>query len=278
MSIRIFSKSIFLLFLICLPAAGYSADAYIVYTANINGALQHCNCGDKPRGGIDRIKTFLQNFKSVHQNSIIIDGGDMMNSYPYPELNRTVLQAISLLPYDVIVPGDQEFIEGEKFTELFRTSFSNKLLLSNSELIPGKSRIFEFPGMRISVSAILAPEVFTFIPMPGILDLKESIEPPDANAFRILVYHGRIDGLKSFLDQHQFDLVFLAHEQYEEEFYIGQIPVAGVGRDGESAVVVKLHRKDGKVISDIDYHAINTELISDPDITELISKFESGKK
>ena len=275
---RFLNKLFIFVILIVLPSSGYPGDVYIAFTANINGALQNCNCGPEPLGGIDRLKTFLDEFKRTNKHSLIIDGGDMLNSYPYPDLNNAVVQAIELLPYDIIVPGDQEFIENKAFTRSFFNTFKAKILLSNSDMIGHGQRLFKFPGISISVSAILAPEVFTFIAKPDTLALR-SVEfqkghEEASGVFRILVYHGRLKDLVPLITDNTVDLVLLAHEQLSEITEIHGIEVIGLSRDAESVAVIHLMNNSGKVVANVDYHAINLELPSDQAITDLIGKFK----
>ena len=61
----------------------YGSNIYILFTANINGNLENCNCSLNSAGGIGRITTLFSEFRKEYPNTIIIDGGDYFNSYSF---------------------------------------------------------------------------------------------------------------------------------------------------------------------------------------------------
>jgi hypothetical protein len=62
--------------LLSIYLTAYSAEGYLLYTANINGNLEKCKCGPNITRGIGHIKRFFSEFRKVYSQTIIIDGGD----------------------------------------------------------------------------------------------------------------------------------------------------------------------------------------------------------
>ena len=106
----------------------------ILYTANINATYKNCACGSNPLGGIDRIKTYIDDFRMNNTNTIVIDGGNFFNSYPFIELNNKVFKSLSLLNYNLLAPGIHLFFENNNLYDQYSKKYYNSLINSNSNL------------------------------------------------------------------------------------------------------------------------------------------------
>ena len=151
--------------LVCFQV--YSTEINILFTANINGNLENCNCGANSSGGIGRIKTFFSEFRNQYPHTFIVDGGDYFNSYPFEKLNTAMLRALSFLDYDIMVPGDQEFIEGMGFFNNYKNQYKPKLLISNIHLDTNINLKFYVKDINIFFYAYLSNHAFDFIDKPG---------------------------------------------------------------------------------------------------------------
>ncbi len=230
--------SLFWVFLVFLFTGDVSAGTLqIVFTSNINGALQNCGCGVEPLGGIGRIKTVLDSIRKVNKDVLLIDGGDFLNSYPYPNLNSKMLQSIHKMDYDVIVPGDHEFVEGYDFFKKIYTELNNAVLISNQEPT-GAEKQFAYPGLRVAVSGFVAPAVFENIDRPEsftLINPDKSEMPVNSDTFfNILVFHGDKRDAAKIAEKHPgIDLILLGHDHFKGVQQIGDAVIVGNGRDSE---------------------------------------------
>ncbi len=259
-----------------VPAKNTAADHYILFTANINATLQNCGCGKIPLGGIDRIKTFVDSFKTVHPKSIVLDGGDFLNSYPFPELNKAALAGFEYIAYDLIVPGDQELIEGIQFYNDMSKRFAGRILLSNLELKNGHGAISEYRKGNLRFTAMLSPMCFNYLEIP--VELKNSAldvpagENLPSDMFEILVYHGPISGLEQDLTDMSFpDMILLAHDQFAGLQHISGIPVIGAGKDGEQIMVIRISNRSEYEVTAV---MITENIKPDPEITEMAEQLK----
>lgn len=191
----------------------------ILYMGNINGNLEACHCSEPPLGGLDNIAAIVDEKRKLNNNLVVIDGGDIFNTYSFPLLNKSILQAYAIIKPDIILPGDQEYVEGAGFFNKFALS-TKGILLTNAEIM-GLTTIIQkdYPldsGKQISFLGFL---------QPGITDSNQNIkfnmeqfshvkEILNGNNFNILVYHGTED----YYNQNNslfntFDLILSAHLQ-----------------------------------------------------------------
>jgi hypothetical protein len=256
---------------------------YLLYTANVSGTIENCACGSHPLGGMDRLKTFVDEFKKNHPGSILIDGGDFFNSYPFPELNKAMLNVLNHMDYDVLVPGEHEFTVNNVLLSAYFSQYGQKVLISNSGLTDRSFREFKTDRFLIKVYSYLDPGVFKFIPEPDTLKLSktpfkvQAAESPDM--MNILVFHGEKNVLQEILSRSpSVDLVLLAHMQNKGQSQIAGKMVIGVGRDGESVAVIRLFKEADDLHVEVDFQTIDLSLAADKDILPIIHNFKSKNR
>jgi 2',3'-cyclic-nucleotide 2'-phosphodiesterase (5'-nucleotidase family) len=235
-----------LLILIIILFSVISSDAgtiRIIYTANINGSLENCGCGTDPLGGIGRIKTFIDTYRKAHRDALLIDGGDFFNSYPFPELNQAMLQAMHLCAYDLVLPGDQAFIEGEEFYKSFETAMAGKILISNQASAAENYKSFRFGTFGLLITAILSPSAFEFIDKPEWINLLKSpagSPTGQKDILRVIVFHGsRAEAEKFASGQTKVDLILMAHDQEKGLWKFNGVLLVGNGKDSEYVSVIE---------------------------------------
>ncbi len=225
----------------------------ILFTANINGNIENCWCGENPLGGLDRIASIIQSWRQKDTPSLFIDGGDRLNTYRFPELNRTVLHIYKRLQPDLMILGDQEFVEGIDFLNTFITKDAPPNLASNIHY-DGLQKLSVYRKkldnrVSIQVLAYLAPESFNFIEKPKALNFKEA---PFKNEYRranehdlnLLVYHGPEEALNKRLKLYpEFDCVLVAHKQRLAWQSEGGTARLYGGADGQHVNIVHVVRK-----------------------------------
>lgn len=80
----------------------------ILYTSNINGVLRDCGCGEEKLGGMARLKSAVAKFRREYNSVYLIDTGDHLMSYRYPEKAAMVLSFMRELNYDFILKADHD--------------------------------------------------------------------------------------------------------------------------------------------------------------------------
>ena len=222
----------------------------ILFTANINGTLENCGCGEEPLGGLGRIKTFADSYRKEHRDVLLIDGGDFFNSYPFPALNQAMLSGLEQCAYDVIVPGDQAFIEGKDFYQTISKTMNGKILLSDGGEKVTPLRKIKKGDVTVVLSGILSPDAFEFIQKPSWLNLqnpgKINSKSKKEGELRITIFHGPRAAAESYLATHQqIDLLLLAHDQHQGVWKVNGVVMVASGKDAEYVSVIEANYQNG---------------------------------
>ena len=134
---------------------------YILHTNNANGALENCYCPDHPFGAVEKRTVFINNFISSHPNSILVDAGDMFTMTHQSFKDSLLAEAYGLLPYDAILPGDQELTMSPKqINRLY--DMMNINVVGTNIFLEGvdniiASHIVEKDGIKIAILGIMDP-------------------------------------------------------------------------------------------------------------------------
>ena len=268
------------LFIFALLFSPVSAATYILYTANINGSIQNCNCGRNPLGGLDRLKSFIDDFKKNHSQTFMIDGGDFFNSYPFLELNTAMLNAIPQMNYDVMLPGENVFFESEKFVNEYFKKNNQRILISNLKNTGKSYKLLETIDSKIYIWSYLSRELAGSGNKPGNIMLDEPLngidQLSDNAGFHVFVYHGVMSELNILLEKYpQINLVLTAHDQVKGTIEIAGRKIVGTGRDGEVIAIIVLDKKADGYDVQIEYQEIGLSLPADPKIGELIDNYKN---
>jgi 2',3'-cyclic-nucleotide 2'-phosphodiesterase (5'-nucleotidase family) len=276
-----------------LPADSF----YIIYTSNVNGYLENCGCGIDPLGGIGRVKTFVDSFRNEHEDAILIDGGDFLNSYPFPQLNEAMLEVLQLLDYNVIVPGDQEFVEGGAFYNKIKSKMKDRILISNKNDEKSQSNLTVGENQFVTIYSYLSPKVFDFIELPEKMTLnsfsgikpekitntirQENGSPADAKMaargrrFNILILHGYLSEAYRLANKYDIDLILLAHDQNRGIWESNGTIITGNGKDSEYLSVIEVdYENDWELY--INHIKISEAFSEDEQVLEIIEKFKNS--
>ncbi len=257
----------------------YSENIHILYTANINATLENCNCGKNPLGGLDRIKTFSDQFKKKNPSSIHVDGGNYFNSYKFPRLNEFTLKTLPLLNYDLLAPGIHIFFENQKFFEKYLSLFYQKVIISNSELKTKKSISFTINNYKLIFFSYISTNTFLHNKKPEWLSLTDKIAIPEKkkNEIFVLLYHGYRKGVEQFIEKNNnFDLVLLSYDQQEGIWNQGKSTIIGGGNDAESIAIIEVNAKKDSKMFNVSYEKMDSAIDSDKLILELIKEFKKN--
>jgi 2',3'-cyclic-nucleotide 2'-phosphodiesterase (5'-nucleotidase family) len=255
---------------------------YVIYTANISGALESCDCGKEPLGGVGRIKTFIDQWKTRHPNTVCIDGGDYFNSYPYNELNTAMARALKILDYDIVLPGDQAFIEGKSFYTDLVSHHGSSWLISNMKETRGRTVSLRRGQTKIEVSSYLSEAAFEFVIKPDFvqfLDLNQAFDQDydtDQIAFRIMIVHGTFEEAQQIVKNLKWiDLILLAHAQERGHDNSSGTSIISAGKGGEYVCLVTVTQSVQQWEISVDFVKIIEGIAVDPLIQPIIDQYTS---
>lgn len=219
-------------------------QVHILYTANLNGALMGCNCPGNPYGGVDRIIGTIKSFKKNYKNVLTIDSGDFFGTYPDKNRDEIIWSSYADLPYDCILPGDQEFIYGMDNFEKKVSGFKGRILQGaikniNPQLI--EEHVFTFDNIKIAIIGWHTDESFSFIRPEKIEWEKETniivqrIEKlkPDVNIVVLVSHSGYEQNIALVKSGVRPDIIICGHSQETIEELFESVLLVQPGMDGE---------------------------------------------
>ena len=251
----------------------------ILYTANINATFKDCNCGKNPLGGLNRIKTYVDEYRKNNQNVLFIDGGNFFNSYKYTELNQSTLKALDFLQYDLLTVGTHIFVEDRTFLNEFLGNFSKTILNSNCNLNTNKIKEFKINGTRIKFYAFISPTVFKYSKQPEWLTISNNIENTKSlpGEINILIYNGYKTDAEIFLkNNNNIDILFLSYDQQVGIWKYGNTTMIGGGHDGESIALVEISETNNNRQIQLNYINMDSSIKSNSEILQLFQKFDNS--
>ena len=146
---------------------GDSSRIEILYTQNTNGVLENCDCPGSPLGGLDKRLTIMQ--RLADRDSVLalyLDSGDILSPGGFPAKDRYVLRGYSIIGYDAIGLGDQEFINGTRFLSDMQFHLHLPFVSSciagddNATMTPFPHIIKNLGGIRIGILSVIGREPF----------------------------------------------------------------------------------------------------------------------
>ncbi len=266
---------------------------YILHSNNTNGALENCYCPDHPLGSLEKRVEFVKSFLRAHPNTIIVDAGDLFSPVYRPLKDSLVAEAYKLIPYDAILPGDQELTRGQIYQEKLLRNTGADLVLSNysSEWLPGmlSKKIIMRGGKKIAILGLLSERAFRYYPnevkkamsvhdpisiiQPMINDLKKDVD------VIILLTHQGFDADKELAEKLSgVDVIIGSHSQTTvmkpQETNVTIITQAG--KNGYYMGVVKLSFNGiGEISSKTGWlEAMTLEMPDNPKVMRLIKEYE----
>ena len=203
-----------------LASAPQTDSLVIIYSANLNGNIDNCGCGEPPLGGLDHLAGILKRERE-RQHTLFFDGGDAFNAYSFPALNKALVQIYRYLKPDVLTLADQEFSEGADFLGAALKGMEQAVLMGNTRAeialsAPAAYKIFRHKDMRVGVTSFVEltkrRKDVALTAAPARFD--EAVEAIKKTDIRALIYHGRRKNLPRLLEKYpHWDVIMLAHEQ-----------------------------------------------------------------
>jgi len=264
-----------------------SPDIQILFYSNLNGNIENCGCGDPPLGGLSRIISLVRELKKNDPDALFIDGGDFCNTYPFPELNQCVLQIYDYYPPDILVTGDQEFIQGLPFVKDFLVKHNKQMigtnLVMNNQTIQSFKQI-NIKGNEILVAGILDPSAFMFVRKDKMIDFNQIrfekiYQKLRTDQILIVIFHGSEDALFKFRTTFPaITLILFSHEQSKMVMDDSTPFVVGGGADGEFINHISLTKSSGNYILQNTRKPVGNKFQPDQRIEEIIQSYKSQLK
>lgn len=255
----------------------------IIFTANINGVLKNCRCGDPSLGGLARIITLVDQKRKINPDLIVIDGGDAFNPYSYPNLNRAAVELCALLKPDIIVPGDQEWIEGNTFLRASIKAIGSTFLLSNGHMdgFEPESRysVRANSEQKLHILSYLHTNAFDLIQKPNQIILQENRFQNIYNVIRnsdflVVIFHGPEKSLDAFIRTYpDVDLILLAHTQSDLVSLKKTPAIVSGGTDGEYLRNISIDFKDRSPVIQVRSIPVSLDIKPNHRALEIIKKW-----
>lgn len=260
------------------------AQVHILYTSSLNAALTGCHCSGNPFGGIDRIAGTIKAFKSEHKDVLTVDSGDMFGTYVDSARDELIFSAYQQLPYDVILPGDQEMMYGiqsfrKKFSEFPGIVLKGALTFNDPYL---KDFVLMKRGnITIAFLGWHTDESFSYIHPSG-LSLEEKTESlirrinqlrKKADAIVLISHCGYIDCIKLVENGVNPDVIIGGHSQDEISTKSNSVLITQAGMDGEAIGHISIFKKNGKIIIQNSFIPIVESSPIDPVLRKRINVF-----
>ena len=147
----------------------------ILQTADIHGQLDthpelFWENGDivfRNRGGLANIKTLFERERKKNPNTIIVDGGDLIQGSGYAALSKgqVMPKVIKNMGYDVIIPGNWEVVYGKDIMLDVMNDYDTRVVAQNMYHEGKKDPLFppywikEIQGVRIGFVGLNDPDV-----------------------------------------------------------------------------------------------------------------------
>lgn len=240
-----------LVFFLSCPLLAQHAEGekiHVIYTGNLNAALDDCRCEGRLVGGMTRILPLLEQLRDSLQTPALVDAGDFLSSYSYPEVNRAMLRLLKRAEYDALNLGDQEFVEGADFLENWQRYSRRRLPLvsANAEVkLNGDGIVAPYNIIRkgkhiIAVIGLVEKEAFEFIsagdmPVTAPRDRLHTLRfLASETDIQLLLYHGDTNNLPALVREHDWlDAIVVGNNQQLSEKVENGTLIVESGTDGE---------------------------------------------
>ncbi|RMH91084.1 MAG: bifunctional metallophosphatase/5'-nucleotidase [Calditrichaeota bacterium] len=260
---------------------------HLVYTANLNGALDDCRCGGEVVGGVTRILALVDSLRRKYPHFLLVDAGDFLSSYRFPAVHRAMLKLLTKARYQALNVGDQEFVEGTDFLVSAAEGRGLPLVAANLHWqtsppagIP-PYRVWKSGGLRVAVLGVVATEAFDFIHPRDIRvnDIARTInrwyrEITSATDLQILLFHGTPLQAEALIKATPWvDVVVVGHNQQRYARQVGNALMVETGTDGEYVGHVKIWATGNRWRMENEFIPITRSLPVDPEARSWVEAF-----
>ena len=230
----------------------------LLYTSSATGQIRSCNCTKFRFGGYGRELTLLKSIRSKSPDTLLIEGGDVCGDTGFQaDLKAKVsAQALALLGYGAIVPGEEELgVRGVRYADRLGSESVPEVCANvfkadeTKPLFTPYTVLKTHGGLRVAVIGLMDKTLCD--PWLGtsygqtVGDPMEVL-PPIVKQARaksdlvLLVYHGLVAPDSELAKIKGIDLILATHKHSQERLFPGKdsnIVQAPVGKLGDATLV-----------------------------------------
>jgi sulfur-oxidizing protein SoxB len=264
---------------------------HLMYTSNLNGALDDCRCGGNPVGGMTRVLTVFQNLRAQYPDALLVDGGDFLLSYTLPAANRLMLRLLEKSRYTALNLGDQEFVESQDFVfenhknpDAELAFLSANLLSQEKKALVAPYKIIRNRGITIAIIGLVDRNAFEFItasnlqknPLTATLTNLAN-EVTLSSELQILLFHGSWETAESLLENFPWmDVIILAHNQKKQFSLVNKTALAESGRVGEYVGFLRIRQNNNSWEFENEFIPVNDDVTLDPEAQQWVDEYFHG--
>lgn len=271
----------------------------IMYTSSLNGNLDGCPCRTDPKAGLVKRAAFLRSITD-RSDVILVDTGDILDSYPDEPLAEEIFKIYDELGYDAIGLGDHELSNGVKKLLEYREDFplmshnftinqddSGRILFSSEPMIIDKGTV------KIGIFSLISPKVFNRYSEKYKKHIR--ISRPEKIAekmvfslrkekvdIKVLLYHGGYESAEKLAENIKgIDVIVVGHEQkLIEGEKAGNAIIVSPGAEGNYLGTLELYILNDDIIDYKNMFRIFRYEVDpdDPSIRERLNKYNAEKK
>ncbi|SKB30770.1 5'-nucleotidase [Salegentibacter holothuriorum] len=259
----------------------------------------------KERGGLAHIKTLFDKERAENPNTIIFDGGDLIQGSGYAALSEGKIfpDIIKHMDYDLIVPGNWEVVYGKKIMMDVLQGFETPVIVQNMFHEKVKKELFppywikEIEGVKLGFIGINDPDVpvrqnpifSKGIDFSGLEDgVKELIQKvkkeKKVDALFLVTHFGIFKQVELASNPIAKDVDYIfgndTHERVRQPIEGKYAKVTEPGAFGSFVGKLNLYFKDGEIV-DEEYELIEVDpkkYPADPEIAKLVKEAKAPYK
>jgi len=248
----------------------------ILFSASDNGYIYGCCCPSSPKSGVIKRAGFIQSYREKVPDAVIVSTGDIFSVYPDAKRSAVAAKAQSLVGYQAIVPGDQEFVNGIDFF----ISLGKMLPLTAANLTVNHADAGEvinpyilvnYGVLKVAFIGIIDPDAFKYfqdkdalskitIGNPAGALTKIYTEVKTKADFIIILSHGGVDFNKKLAKACPWPDIFIGghtQELVKEPIKDAVVPVIQPGKNGDwqgELILTKKNSDNKQINHSLTYH------------------------
>jgi cytochrome c biogenesis protein CcdA len=248
----------------------------ILFTSNLNGQLESCNCPKEMQGGLERLVTLVKQEKEREPNLLLFDSGDVFSHSKDLLSFEYMSKALALMNYDAIALGDQDFP--------FISAFDNQELVPID--IARKAMFIKKNGLKVAVVSLLSEEVFVglgkeIVQYETYIEAALKFQAQKADVYVLLSHLTEDENIKLVKQFPQIDVIVAGHNQrkYIIPKKVGNTLIVQAGKNAEYLGSLKLEMHAGLIVSyEHNLIPVTKKVSVDPEIDKLIKAYHKELK
>jgi hypothetical protein len=278
-----------------------AAELTILYTGETHAMLYPCNCPLEPDGGVARRATMIKQLRKDNPGLLLLDSGGffaggLMDEYTLNtelDMRRTQvnLGSLSLMKYDALAVGDEEFDFGAEFLE--ENMNKSGLVFLSCNIVVSAASVFkserlkpyiikEVNGIKVGIigltpmAARQKAQGAEFIePRLAVKKAVEALKKQGTSIIVLLSHQGESDDLKLIKEVGGIDVVIIGQNRIKEESYTkaGNTLIIKPFWQGRRMGKLNLTIKDNKIADyKIEELRLSDKVSDDPEILSILPR------